>query len=184
MNFASRSAVSARRRQFTSKTKAGVVFNPRVVQLPAKAKSLPSKHRTIGQTVPILPTSSRSAPFWLIRLCYLQRHSSVILFLLVAMMLTVYSLTVYFQQMWSQEYQQLESLQRHERQLTTTNEVLKNQMALQAQQPTMGLVPSNPATAIFLSPAPQRPLPAPESVLPANKPSGQTKQQTPIPLGY
>jgi hypothetical protein len=99
-------------------------------------------------------------------------------------MLAVYGWTVYSQHMWNQAYQKLGVLQRHERQLTTTNEVLKNQMALQAEQPITGLVPPNPAAVIFLKPAPQRSDHAAAPVPPATKPAAQTEKPTPIPLGY
>jgi hypothetical protein len=105
------------------------------------------------------------------------------MFLLVATMLSVYSWTVYSQKMWSQAYRKLEILQRHERQLTTTSEVLKNKIALQAEQPVTNLVPPNPAVAIFLQPAPQRPNHAADSILPI-KAAAKTKQPNHIPLGY
>lgn len=147
-----------------------------------KAKGLPNRPRPSGQTVPILH-NSRSAPLWLLRLCVLQRRFSVVTFLLVAAMLAVYGWTAYSQQMWSQSYRKLETLKRQERQLTTANEVLKNKIAEQAEQPAMSLTPPNPATAIFLVPAPERPVHAAEPVLSVIKPA-QTEQPTPLPLGY
>ena len=99
-------------------------------------------------------------------------------------MLSVYGWTVYSQKMWSQAYRKLETLQRHERQLTTANEVLKNHIALQAEQPTTELMPPTSASLIFLQPAPQLRVPAANPVLPATKPGTQTQQPTPMPLGY
>ena len=142
-----------------------------------KAKVSPSYPRSSGQTVRVLP-NSKLKPLWLLRLCVLQRQFSVVTVLLVAGMLTIYGWTVYSQQMWNQTYRKLVTLQRHERQLTTTNEVLKNQMALQAEQPAMELVQSNPAEMIFLQPSPQRPNRTAVTVVPVSKPA------TPIPLGY
>lgn len=176
MAVASKSAVSTHRRPIPSKTRG-------VIPLPLKTMGKPSRDRTSGQTVPILP-SSQSAPSWLLRLCAIQRRSSVVMFVLVVAMAAVYGWTVYSQRMWSQAYRKLEILQRHERQLTATNEVLKNQMALQAEKPAMGLVPPNPASLLFLQPAPQRPAPAASPATPVTKPTAQTKQPTPIPLGY
>lgn len=140
-----------------------------------KAKVLPSYPRPRSQAVSILP-NSKLEPFWLLRLCVLQRQFSVVTCLLVAAMLTIYGWTVYSQRMWNQAYRKLGTLQRHERQLTTTNEVLKNQMALQAEQPPMGLVQSNPAEMIFLQPLPQ----------PPNRPDpvSASKLAAPLPLGY
>ena len=177
MAFASKSAVSAQKRQIPSKASAVGDLNPGVIPLSLIALGLPNRDRPSGQTVPIL-ASSRSAPSWLLRLCALQRRSCVVTFLLVATLVTIYGSTAYSQQRWSQEYRKLVNLQSDERHLTTTNEVLKNQMALQAEQPATELVPLNPAAAIFLPSAPQRPDRA------ATKATAQTKQLTPIPLGY
>lgn len=149
----------------------------------SKPKKLPSLNKPKGQTVPI-PIRAGSAPLWLLRLCYLQRRSCVVTCVLVAAMLTVYAWTVYSQQRWSQAYRKLETLQRQERQLTTTSEVLKNEMALEAEQPAMGLMPSAPASTFFVVPAPQRNARAAESVLPTTKAVAQNKQPTPLPLGY
>jgi hypothetical protein len=80
----------------------------------------------------------------------------LVAFLLVAATLTIYSWTVYTQQQWSQSYRELEKLRRQERNLTTANEVMKNQLAQQAEKPATGLVNPTRANAIFLAPAPQR----------------------------
>lgn len=149
----------------------------------SKAKNLPGLNKPSGQTVPIR-LKARSRPLWLLRLCYLQRHSYVVTCALVTAMLTVYAWTIYSQQRWSQAYRTLENLQRQERQLVTINEVLKNEMALSAEQPAMGLKPPDPALTIFLQPAPQGSVRAAEPVLPHTKAAAQTKQPTPLPLGY
>jgi len=97
--------------------------------------------------VPVL-LSSQSAPFWLLRLCTLQSRFSGVTFLLVTAMLAVYGWTVYSQNIGI-KHTKARILQRHERQLTTTNEVLKNQMALQAEQPATGLVRQSRCVVIF-----------------------------------
>jgi hypothetical protein len=53
----------------------------------------------------------------------LQRGSDVITLILGIVTLTIYSWTVYTQQQWTQEYRKLGTLQRNERDLTTTNEI-------------------------------------------------------------
>jgi hypothetical protein len=116
-------------------------------------------------------------PLWLTLLVMAQRGSSVVTFILIAAVLTVYSWTVYAQQRWGQAYRHLESLQKQERQLIATNEVLKNQMARQAEKPDVGLILPDPSTRIFLSPAPQRPEVEPD-ILPSST-SPQTR-----PMGY
>ncbi len=177
MAVASKSAVSARNPQVSSKARAAELNSGvKLVSVPAHNSSNPSQFR--GQ-IPSLP-KSRSVPVWLLRLCYLQKGTSKIALLLAAAMLAVYSWTAYSQQKWSQAYRKLETLQLHERQLMTSSEVLKNQMAQQAQQPSTGLVPANPAEAIVLQLAPQRPSHAAEPI----PTSTQTDKATPIPLGY
>ena len=82
--------------------------------------------------------------------------STLVTFLLVTTTLTIYSWTVYTQQQWTRDYRKLEDLQRQERQLTTANEVMKNQLAQQAEKPATGLVPPTQTNAIFLPPAQER----------------------------
>lgn len=108
------------------------------------------------QKVEKLNTAQQPQPMWLSPLLFVQRSSDIVTFVLVATTLTLYALTVYTQQQWTQEYRKLENLQRDERHLTTTNAVIKNQLAQQAEKPATGLVSPSPANTIFLTPAPQR----------------------------
>lgn len=101
------------------------------------------------QTAPI-SLKSRPVPIWLFHLRSLQRRFGIATYMLIAGMLVAYGSTVYLQQKWSQEYRKLENLQRYERELTTTNEVLKNQLASEAEQPATGLRSPDPAMAIIL----------------------------------
>lgn len=81
--------------------------------------------------------------------------------------------------MWNQQSRQLESLRRTEQQLAAANEVLKHQMAQQAERPGMGLVAPDPAQMIFLEPAPPRYVPPTPS-----RPSGNLEESLPNPFGY
>ena len=101
--------------------------------------------------------SQRSLPLWVRLLVQAQRGSLVIAFILITATLIVYGSTVYTQQLWSKEYRKLKTLQRNEREMIATNEGLKNQLALQADQPGSGLIPQTSENTIFLQPAPQRP---------------------------
>ncbi len=97
------------------------------------------------------PTSwQMRLPIWFLYLRSLQRRLGIATYILIAGMLVVYSSTVYLQQKWSEEYRKLENLQRYERQLTTANEVIKNQLAKEAEQPATELIPPNPGDAIIL----------------------------------
>lgn len=137
-----------------------------------------------GLTSPLL-FSSKPAPLWLLRLCHLQHHFAAITFLLVATMLGTYSWVVYSQKMWTQAYRRLETLQIHERQLTTTNETLKHQALRQAQQPNMGLVPLNPAEAVVLPSTPPRSVSATNTATSnSSQLSDQNELANTTPLGY
>ncbi|OUL35644.1 hypothetical protein BV372_10485 [Nostoc sp. T09] len=124
--------------------------------------------------------SSGNLPVWLLRFYACHRYSSVVAFLLVATTLVVYGWTVYSQEIWSQGYRRLQSLQRHERQLTTTNAALTNKMAEEAEQPAAGLILPTPDRTIFLPPASQ----SPNSTPTKTAPDSQAQQQTTSPLGY
>ncbi|ARV59825.1 hypothetical protein BZZ01_15375 [Nostocales cyanobacterium HT-58-2] len=143
-----------------------------------KSTSGPELNKQKASTVPVMP-SAESIPAWLLRLYTLHRHSSVVAFALVAIMLVVYGWTVYSQQLWSQAYRKLQNLQRYERQLMTTNEVLKNKMAQEAERPPAKLVSPTPSGMIFLNPAPVE-----SNAVPNTKPNLERQQQTPNPVGY
>lgn len=99
-------------------------------------------------TIPVM-SAAETMPIWILRLHGLQRHTSVISFLLVIATLIAYGWTVYSQQLWGKSYRRLQDLQRHERQLTITNGVLKSKMAADAEKPNAGLVSPSPAGTIF-----------------------------------
>jgi hypothetical protein len=82
-----------------------------------------------------------------------QKSSSSIAFLLVTTTLYFYVCSFCLPQLWSKQYKKLETLQRHERQLTIINESLKKQLAQQAENPDAGLENFDPTTAIFMPPA-------------------------------
>ncbi|MBD2346928.1 hypothetical protein [Anabaena subtropica] len=103
----------------------------------------------------VVPTA-KALPLWLLRLHTIHRYSSIAAFLLVAGSLTVYGLTVYTQELWSQGYSRLQKLQRDERQITTTNATLTHKMAEEAETPSAGLISPTPARTIFLSPVPHK----------------------------
>ncbi|NEP59589.1 MAG: hypothetical protein F6K31_21690 [Symploca sp. SIO2G7] len=109
----------------------------------------------VGQKVTRLNSSRKPTPIWLQALLFVQRGSDIIAFVLVGATLTIYSWTVYNQQQWAQEYRKLETLQRNERELTKANEVMKNQLAQQAESPATGLINPTQANTIILPPAPE-----------------------------
>ncbi len=67
-------------------------------------------------------------------LCLLQKITLGIGSCLMVSSALVYASSVPMPQMWSQEYEQLKSLERQERELTAANETIKNSLLKQAQQ--------------------------------------------------
>ncbi len=74
-------------------------------------------------------TSVRLKPLFVLQRVALGSGS-----LLMVTSAVVYIFTVPIPQLWSQEYEQLKSLQRQARELTAANETLKNNIVRQAQQ--------------------------------------------------
>jgi hypothetical protein len=91
-----------------------------------------------------------------------QKVSSVVTSLIIGSTLTVYGLTVYGESSWTQEYPRLEKLRATEQQLRTAQELLKNEIAIAADESTTGLVVPQPGDMIYVEPAKPRPQPSPE----------------------
>lgn len=139
------------------------------------------RQRTIitPRTRPV-PTSwnSHPMPTWFLYLRLWQRRFGIATYLLMAGLLAAYGSTVYLQQKWNQEFHKLENLQRHERQLTTTNEIIKNQLAKEAENSATKLIPPDPAMAIIL------PAASLKSDRPFLKPPSQPPAKIDLPSGY
>lgn len=95
----------------------------------------------------------RQLPLWLELLIGLQHTSSAIAFSLISVALAIYAMTVATQQSWNRQYQKLRHLQYQERNLTATTEALKSQLARQAENSQLNLVPPDPAQTLFLVPS-------------------------------
>jgi hypothetical protein len=130
------------------------------------------------QNVKQLPLPSRRLPTELRSLLALQKLTSAIAGCLVVSALGVYAWSVYIPRYWSQEYEQLETLQRHERHLTAMSETIKNQLAQQAERPETGLANLHPSQVIFLSPSSASSEKQPQKITAAEKKS--STNQTPI----
>jgi hypothetical protein len=174
-------SVSSRKQRYSSKNLS--VSARQMARAASSAKtqtttSVPDPSKQKASSVPVMP-SAESVPSWLQRLFALHRHSSIAAFVLVATTLVVYGWSVYSQQLWSQAYRKRHNLERYERQLMTTNEVLKNQMAKEAERPPAKLVSPTPAGMVFLKRAPVEPNPVLNTT-----PNSEIQQQTPNPVGY
>ena len=86
-------------------------------------------------------------------LLLLQKSSLGLAFILIATSIAVYVSTVRIPELWSKKYQDLERLQRQERQLVATNESLKHELAQQAQQEDSNLTLINSKNTLFIPPA-------------------------------
>lgn len=141
-----------------------VVSNSSAVSKPKPRRSTSTSNGRDRQVTTIKPgkhtsptsLTSRPLPIWFLHLRFWQRRFGIATSMLIVGMFLSYSSTVYLQQQWNQEFRKLENLQRQERQLTATNEVLKNQLASEAEQPSTDLVPPNPADAIILKASSQK----------------------------
>jgi len=143
MRVVNSSAVSNSSKPLSGKTKTGAGRDRQVTTIKPRVQSVQTSLR------------SHPVPMWCLRLRFWQRRVGIATSMLIAGTLVTYSSTVYLQQQWSKEYRKLENLQRQERQLTATNEMLKNQLAVEAEQPSIQLSPPNPADTIILQAAKQ-----------------------------
>jgi len=122
-------------------------------------------------------------PLWLRSLLGVQQASTVAVVLLLGGALSLYGLTVYGEQRWTIEYQKLETLRRSEQQLSAASEVLKHQLAKEAENPKTGLAPQKPSETIFLPPVPESRSPQAEQV-PNSEPARKHQAAVETPLGY
>ncbi|MEB3311138.1 MAG: hypothetical protein VKJ02_12980 [Snowella sp.] len=136
-------------------------FPPKLTSASQKAPATPqriaSTRRMRSQkpsSAPPIHLPQNPLPTGLQFLLRFQQATSVMTFGLVGVALAVYALSVYTPRTWSHEYKKLRSLQNNERQLVATNEILKNQLAQQAEKPNSGFVRPNPNYNIFLPSSP------------------------------
>ena len=98
------------------------------------------------------PISSRNTlPNRLKTLSLIQKSSFSFAIASMAASIGLYIYTVQIPKLWSQEYQQLENLQRQERQLIAINETMKYQIAREASEDGQ-LSISKSKSALFISP--------------------------------
>ena len=122
-------------------------------------------------------------PLWLRSLLGVQQASTVAVVLLLGGALSLYGLTVYGEQRWTIEYQKLETLRRSEQQLSAASEVLKHQLAKEAENPTTGLAPQKPSETIFLPPVPETRSPQADQA-PNSETARKHQAAVETPLGY
>lgn len=149
---------------------------------PRKARKYSSRHSSLAEKAKIHNLASRQNKYSpkVRSLLSLEKISTVVSLCLVTSTLGIYAWTIYIPKLWSQEYRQLETLQRHERQLILANESLKNELAQQAEKAESGLDNLHPSNNLHLRATP----------VPSLKPSQKdlTKKGDPIipesPMAY
>lgn len=134
----------------------------------------PTKPVKVARTTNI---SSRNAlPTKLKTLLLIQKGSFGLAIASMSATISLYIYTVQIPKLWSQEYQQLENLQRQERQLIAINETIKYQIAREASKNGQ-LSISESQSALFISPKKVNPKIA-------NKPVNQKAVENRSSLGY
>lgn len=95
--------------------------------------------------------ASFSQPLWLKALFLVQKGSFLLCLIMIASILGVYGMTVSAPQLWTKDFKKLQDLQKDERQITSQNEVIIDQLAKQASKSGTGLVNPDPTKQpIFL----------------------------------
>ena len=94
----------------------------------------------------------KRSPAGLKLLTLLQKSSSGLAAVMMLGSIAVYLSTVRIPQLWSQEYETLEALQRQERDLVAVDEALKYEIARQAAQSKLAMSAISPENTVFLTP--------------------------------
>ncbi|TAD75127.1 MAG: hypothetical protein EA001_14560 [Oscillatoriales cyanobacterium] len=121
------------------------------------------------------------------RLKKIQRWSAVTAVVAIALAVVAYGQTVQIQNAWSSDYKRLQTLQRQERDLRVALEVLKDQVARQAEAADSTLQPPSPKQLIFLRPSGETVTPGRSPNVPAALPplvGDGNAPADPKPIGY
>ncbi|MBL1210296.1 hypothetical protein [Geminocystis sp. GBBB08] len=106
-----------------------------------------------------LKINHQNRPFLLKCLIIIGNTSSLVCYLSVAIAFILYGMTVYAPKLWTQKYQELQNLQKQERQFSFTDEIMKNQLAESANQSGSGFVnPDATQPPIFLPDSNPKPI--------------------------
>ena len=119
----------------------------------ARANSSVTSHpKNRSKTTKLSRKKRSSATLQLLRL--LQKSSSGLAAMMMLGSIAVYLSTVRIPQLWSQEYETLEALQRQERDLVAVDESLKYEIARQAASSQLEMSAMSPENTVFLTPNP------------------------------
>ncbi|XTZ20429.1 MAG: hypothetical protein ACQZ3M_02820, partial [cyanobacterium endosymbiont of Rhopalodia fuxianensis] len=118
-------------------------------RLKKSRRALPTYSSVHSQKIAKI-SNKKDKVHYLQSLLLINKVSAIFAFCLVTLTLSVYGWTVRVPTLWSQEFRKLTKLQQEERYLVGANEVLKHQLAQQAQKPEAGLTQLHPKDLIFL----------------------------------
>ena len=131
-------------------------YSPRVLSKKAGERQRQINRQARAKSTKVVRSktflSRNTLPNNLKSLSLLQKGSFGLAIASMSVSIGLYISTVQIPKLWSQEYQQLENLQRQERQLIAINETIKYQIAKEAVEDDR-LSISKPESAIFVSPA-------------------------------
>lgn len=148
---------------------------------PAATRLTPTRSTSTHLTPNVrrLPTA-KPVPAWLRAMAMAQGIVLPLTFAMVGIVGIIYGWSVYTQQRWSQNYEQLEQLRQQEQQLLAADEAFKNELAQQAMSGNNALVVSDLNSTLFME-APPPVMPRPETpneaIAPATEPPNR-------PLAY
>lgn len=132
---------------------------------PLPQKNFTSKKRLRNQSVSVRRVDSsaqisyNNRPLWLKSMIIFGHSSSLVCYLSVAIAFVMYGMTVYAPKLWTQKYEELQNLQKQERQFSFTDEIIKNQLAESAKKSGSGLVNPDPnQPPIFLPDSNPKPI--------------------------
>ena len=117
---------------------------------PIANSSVTSHQKKRHKTTQLSRKKHSSARLQLLTL--LQKSSSGLAAVMMLGSIAVYLSTVRIPQLWSQEYETLEALQRQERDLVAVDEALKYEIARQAAQSELEMSAISPQNTVFLTP--------------------------------
>lgn len=103
----------------------------------------PKRRMNVVENIPMI-REDFSPPLWLKGLIFLQKSSSILSFSVISLMLFLYGMTVYAPQLWTAKFNNLNKLQKDERQMTSTNEIVKEDLMKQINTNGTGLVNPDP----------------------------------------
>lgn len=164
----------------------------KIIDFPTVKKNVPSSktsdsHRSaVKKKIGTSATNTSSTlevsvtPLWLKALMLLGHGSSLMCYGSLAILLVVYGMTVYAPRQWTEKYGRLRELQKQERQLTFTDEVLKNKLGELAGQSGFGFIKPDPTMPpVFLPDVEVKSIELPSELSPVPK-----EVQKVFPIAY